>query len=104
MRDSRGRSPRPIRPAGLLARFKSEIQPETPLAGVQAVWAEAVGERIAAVTEVVEEVEGVIYIDCASAVWSQELSLMEPRLRQILGVAMGGESPQELRFRAVSAP
>lgn len=102
MRDSRGRSPRPVRAAEALAGLKAEIKPETPLAGVQAVWAEAVGERIAEVTEVVEEVDGVIYVDCASAVWSQELSLMEPRLKQILGAAMGGETPRELRFRAVS--
>ena len=102
MRDSRGRSPRPARPGKAIARLKAEIKPETPLAGVQAVWADAVGERIAAVTEVVEEVDGVIYVDCASAVWSKELSLMEPRLKQILGVAMDDEAPRELRFRTVS--
>jgi predicted nucleic acid-binding Zn ribbon protein len=85
-----------------LSGFKAEIRPETPLARAQAAWAEVVGERIAAVTEVVEEVEGVLYVDCASAVWSQELSMMEPRLREILGAAMDGETLRELRFRTVS--
>ena len=102
MRDSRGRSARPVRASEALAGLKAEIRPETPLAGAQAVWAEAVGERIAAVTEVVEEVDGVLYVDCVSAVWSQELSLMEPRLKEILGSAMDGDPPRELRFRAVS--
>ena len=102
MRDSRGRSPRPVRASDALAGLKAELRPETPLAGVQAVWAGVVGERIAAVTEVVEEVDGVLYVDCASAVWSQELSLMEPRLKEILSGAMDGEAPRELRFRAVS--
>ena len=85
-----------------LAGLKAQIGPETPLARVQAVWADAVGERIAAVTEVIEEVEGTLYVDCTSAVWSQELSLMEPRLREILAEEMDGEAPRELRFRAVS--
>jgi predicted nucleic acid-binding Zn ribbon protein len=102
MRDARGRSPRPVRAAEALAGLKAEIRPETPLARVQAVWADAVGEQIAAVTEVVEEVEGTLYIDCASAVWSQELSLMEPRLRENLAAKMDGEAPGELRFRAIS--
>jgi predicted nucleic acid-binding Zn ribbon protein len=61
-----------------------------------------VGEQIAAVTEVVEEVDGTLYIDCVSAVWSQELSLMEPRLRENLAAKMDGEAPGELRFRANS--
>jgi predicted nucleic acid-binding Zn ribbon protein len=54
------------------------------------------------VTEVAEEVDGVVFIDCQSAVWSQELSLMEPRLKEILGAAMDGEGPSELRFRTNS--
>ncbi|MEX1219028.1 MAG: DUF721 domain-containing protein [Solirubrobacterales bacterium] len=102
MRDLRGRSARPLRASEALARFKAEIQPETPLARIQSIWEEAVGERIAAVTKVVEEVEGVLYVDCASAVWSQELSLMEPRLRDILGSMVDSDPPRELRFRTVS--
>lgn len=78
------------------------ISPETTLALAQAAWAEAVGERIAAVTEVAEEVEGTLYVECSGAVWSQELTLMEPRLREILDAAMDGSGPAEIRFRAVS--
>jgi predicted nucleic acid-binding Zn ribbon protein len=85
-----------------MSAFVSDIRPETPLARIQAVWPSAVGERIASVTEVTEEVEGVVYVDCSSAVWSQELSLMEPRLREILASAMDGDGPSALRFRANS--
>jgi predicted nucleic acid-binding Zn ribbon protein len=102
MRDARGRSARPVRASKALAGLKAAVRPETALARAQAAWPGAVGERIAAVTSVVEEVDGVLYVDCASAVWSQELSLMEPRLKEILGAAIEGESPRELRFRAVS--
>lgn len=102
MRDTRGRSARPVRASEALAGLKAQIRPQTTLALAQAVWANAVGERIAAVTEVAEEVEGTLYVDCVSAVWSQELSLMEPRLREILGAAMDGKAPHEIRFRVVS--
>jgi predicted nucleic acid-binding Zn ribbon protein len=54
------------------------------------------------VTEVAEEAQGVVYVDCASAVWSQELSLMEPRLRGILADALEWDPPLELRFRTNS--
>lgn len=102
MRDSRGRSKRPVRAVEALAELKAEIRPENTLARAQAAWEGAVGERIAAVTEVVEEVDGVIYVDCRSSVWSQELTLMEPRLRENLAASIDGESPLELRFRSIS--
>jgi predicted nucleic acid-binding Zn ribbon protein len=102
LRDERGRSPDPKPVAKALADFKRTISPETPLAQAQAAWPAAVGERIAAVTEVVEEVEGTLYVECRGAVWSQELALMEPRLRGILAESMGGPGPREIRFRTVS--
>jgi predicted nucleic acid-binding Zn ribbon protein len=61
-----------------------------------------VGEQVAAVTRVVEERNGTLVIECQSAVWSQELALLEPRLKAALDRAMDGEGPRELRFRAFS--
>jgi predicted nucleic acid-binding Zn ribbon protein len=61
-----------------------------------------VGERIATVTKVAEEVDGVLYVDCREAVWSQELAMMEPRIRKNLASAMTSPGPQEIRFRTVS--
>ena len=102
MRDRRGRSPRPVRVSRALRDFRQEIQPESPLAGVQAVWEEVVGEQIALVTSLAEEVEGTLFVDCQSAVWSEELSLMEPQIRANLAKAMEGDPPAKLRFRSVS--
>ncbi len=102
MRDRRGRSPRPVPVSRALGELKRRIAPETPLAEAQAAWPGAVGERIAGVTEVVEEVDGTLYVECRGAVWGQELAMMEPRLREILGSAMEGPAPREIRFRAVN--
>lgn len=102
MRDSRGRSGRPEPVARALREFRAEIQPESPLAAIQAIWEGAVGEQIASVTTLAEEVDGTLYVDCESAVWSQELSLMEPQIRANLAEAIEGEPPSKLRFRAVS--
>ena len=79
-----------------------EIAPESPLAAAQAAWPQAVGEQVAAVTRVVEEHGGTLTVECRGAVWSQELALLEPRLRAALDEAMGGEGPGELRFHTVS--
>ena len=102
MRDERGRSPEPQRVTRALDGFKREIRPETPLAEAQAAWPGVVGRRIAEVTEVVEEVDGTLFVDCREAVWAQELSLMEPRIREDLGSAMSSPGPGEIRFRTAS--
>ena len=102
MRDERGRSPNPEPFGRALGDFRRQIAPDTPLGEAQAAWPAAVGERIAAVTEVVSEADGVLFVECSSAVWSQELALMEPRLREILGSAMASSGPREIRFRTVS--
>lgn len=99
MRDSRGRSPSPRRLGFAVSRVREEITPETPLATIQTVWAEVVGPQLAAVTSPVEEREGVLTVACEGAVWTQELSLMEPRLREKLDLALGGNGPEKLRFR-----
>jgi len=100
VRDSRGRSPSPKRIGDLLGEFKAEVAPQTLLASVQMVWDEVVGERIAAVTEVVDERDGVVTVECSSAVWAQELEMMGPRIRSRLGERLGEDAPESLRFRA----
>lgn len=99
MRDRRGRSPSPKRLGEALGDFRHDVAPETPLAAVQSVWDQVVGERIAAVTEVVDEREGVVTVECSSAVWAQELELMGPRIAERLRTALGGLTPAQIRFR-----
>jgi predicted nucleic acid-binding Zn ribbon protein len=102
MRDERGRSPAPKRIGEMLGELGGELALETVLASVQMVWDEVVGARIAAVTEVVEEREGTVTVECSSAVWAQELEMMGPRINARLGERLGGAGPENLRFRAAT--
>jgi predicted nucleic acid-binding Zn ribbon protein len=72
------------------------------LAAAQMAWERAVGPQVAAVTTVSAESDGVLTVECESTVWSQELDLLEPRLREALAREMEGEAPRQIRFRAVS--
>ena len=102
MRDKRGKSPDP-RPLGdLLDGFRTGLAPGSPLAAVQGVWNDLVGDRIAAKTEVVDERDGVLVVECSSAVWAQELELMGPRILSRLRERIGDSAPREVRFRVES--
>jgi predicted nucleic acid-binding Zn ribbon protein len=79
------------------------VAPKTPLATIQAAWPAAVGEQLAAVATPVSERNGTLTIECAEAVWVQELDLMQETLLQRLRDAVGDQAPQALRFRLNSA-
>ena len=72
------------------------------LADAQTSWAKAVGAQVASVTRVASEREGVLTVECESTVWSHELDLLEPRLREALAREMDGEGPNRIQFTAVS--
>ncbi len=94
---SRRRAPRPASGAFRLARERAA--PQTGLAAVQTAWREAVGEQLAAVAEPVAERAGTLTIECADAVWVQELDLMQGQLLERLREALGERAPEALRFR-----
>jgi predicted nucleic acid-binding Zn ribbon protein len=98
---SRRRAPRPA--AGAFQAALQQAAPKTPLAAVQAAWPAAVGEQLAAVAIPVSERAGTLTIECADAVWTQELDLMQEALLQRLRDAVGERAPQALRFRVNSA-
>jgi predicted nucleic acid-binding Zn ribbon protein len=98
---SKRRAPRPA--ADALQTALRRAAPQTPLAAIQAIWASAVGEQLAAVAVPVSEREGTLTIECANAVWAQELDLMQETLLQRLREEVGGRAPQALRFRVNSA-
>jgi predicted nucleic acid-binding Zn ribbon protein len=77
--------------------------PQTPLAALQAAWANVVGERLAAVAAPVSERDGTVTVECADAVWTQELDLMQETLLVRLREALGEQAPKALRFRVNSA-
>ena len=102
-RDERGRPAPPERVSGAVGRFVESVAPETFEAEIQTVWRAAVGDRLAEVTRVSGEREGVVTVDCESAVWAEELALMETRIRNSLNGALearGGEPVQRISFRA----
>jgi predicted nucleic acid-binding Zn ribbon protein len=78
------------------------VAPKTPLAAVQAAWASAVGDQLAAVATPVAERGGTLTIECADAVWAQELDLMQEALLERLRAEVGDQAPQALRFRVAS--
>lgn len=97
---SRRRAPRPAADA-----FQAALQraaPKTPLATIQTAWAAAVGDQLAAVARPVSEREGTLTIECADAVWAQELDLMQEILLERLREEVGDQAPQALRFRVRS--
>jgi predicted nucleic acid-binding Zn ribbon protein len=98
---SRRRAPRPALNA--FQEAMRQAAPQTPLAAVQAVWANAVGEQLAAVAVAVSERGGTVTIECADAVWAQELDLMQETLLDRLREALGEGAPKALRFRVNSA-
>jgi predicted nucleic acid-binding Zn ribbon protein len=92
------RTPRPLGSA--LRDAVAPLAPKTPLARVQAVWAEAVGERIAAESAPVAERDGVVTVACRSASWAQQLDLLaEETLAKVRDRVPEG-TVSELRFRA----
>lgn len=97
---SRRRAPRPA--AGAFQAALQRVAPKTSLAAVQAAWSSAVGEQLAAVARPVSERDGTLTIECADAVWAQELDLMQGTLLERLRAEVGDQAPRALRFRVNS--
>ena len=92
------RVPRPLGSA--LRDAVAPLAPKTPLARVQAAWAEAVGERVAAEAAPVAERDGVVTVACRSASWAQQLDLLaDETLGKVRDLVPEG-TLSELRFRA----
>lgn len=94
---TRRRAPRPA--AAALRSALERSAPKTPLAAVQAAWAGAVGERLAAAAEPVAERSGAVVVECADPVWAEQLDLMQEQLLERLRERLGETAPRALRFR-----
>jgi predicted nucleic acid-binding Zn ribbon protein len=94
---SHRRAPREAAAAFRAARER--VAPRTPLGAVQGAWLTIVGESLAAVATPVSERAGTLTIECADAVWSQELDLMQEQLLERLRAELGELAPSALRFR-----
>lgn len=94
------RAPRSI--ASAIGRIRGDLEPPTPLAAIQARWPELIGEAIAAVTHPRSERQGTLTVNCADAVWTEELTLMREDLLARLREALGEQAPADIRFRTGS--
>jgi predicted nucleic acid-binding Zn ribbon protein len=92
----RGR-PQPL--GETIRALRSETQPATLLAAVQACWRDALGAEIAAQAQPVREREGTITVECRAATWAQELDLLQDELVERLNVALS--KPRVSRLRMV---
>ena len=93
------RGPRPI--GGALEQIRDQLAPQTLLAQVQRVWAQAVGPGIAAEAQPTAERAGMLVVSCSASVWAQELDLMAPTILERLNHALGAECLTRLRCVAV---
>ena len=94
---TRRRAPRQAGEAFRVARERAA--PKTGLASVQASWSEAVGAQIAEVASPISERAGTLTVECANAMWAQELDLMQAQLLERLREALGEATPEALKFR-----
>ena len=94
-------APRPARAA--LEVVRRSLAPATPLAAVQGAWSSVVGPQIAAAAAPVAERGGAVVVRCRSAVWAQELDLMQEELLASLRERLGEAAPDALRFETASA-
>jgi predicted nucleic acid-binding Zn ribbon protein len=91
------RAPRPL--ALAIQGLAGDLEPTVPLARVQRVWRQAVGEAIAAAGEPTAERDGVLTVTCSDAVWSAELEMMSGQLAEQLNAALGEPLITKLRCR-----
>lgn len=82
-----------------LADVTSKLAPATTLGQIQAVWRDAVGERVDAEAQPASERDGTVTVACRDAVWAQELDLMGSELAQRVNEALGSRTcVRRLRF------
>lgn len=86
----RRRSPRHL--AVAVHGLRDRLAPASPLARLQLVWEQAVGETVAAEAHPVAEHEGVLTVACSSAVWAAELRMLSAELVERCNAALGGEA------------
>lgn len=65
-------------------RVTPEIAPATPLARIQAAWAEAAGPQVVANAAPVSLRDDVLVVVCSTSAWAQELEMMQVELGRAL--------------------
>ena len=89
----------PRRISFAVERLQHTLAPVTTLARVQACWADAAGESIAAAARPTAEHGGVVTVSCKAAVWAAELQMMGPQIVAQINDALGEPLVSEVRCR-----
>ena len=89
-------APKPV--GDSVRALRADVQPETPLAAILAIWPDAVGARIAAEARPVREREGTVTVECRAATWAQELDLLHDELLERVNTALESGSISRLRM------
>ncbi len=97
---TRRRDPFPIRDA--LEGLLEQSRPNTPLALVQGVWSDAVGETIAGWAVPVSERNGVLTVHCTDSVTAHQLNSMQLEILAKLDAKASSVKLSEIRFRVGS--
>jgi hypothetical protein len=97
-----------------MERIGDEIQRELarggsrdaiPLAGITAIWPEAVGSAVARQAWPLRLArDGTLHVAAASATWANELSLLQDEILAALRAKLGGESPSRIAFAVGPIP
>ena len=69
-----------------------------------ALWSEAAGDRISAVTEAESVRAGVLFVRAKSSVWANELTFYKSDILLRLNEMLGGDVLKDIRFQAGSGP
>ena len=83
----------PTRVGDLLGNLleKSGLGTQILRLGALDVWSDAVGEKIAEVTEAKTVVASTLFVEVRSSAWLMELSLMKKALLERVNAGLGGE-------------
>jgi predicted nucleic acid-binding Zn ribbon protein len=91
-------APRPLSSA--IEAAAGELAPQTPLARVQAVWREAVGDVNAAQGTPVRFAAGRLTVYCEHAGWAENLQLLGLEITRRLNDRIGEHIVREIRCTA----
>lgn len=95
------RKSQPRKVSAMLETVLGDLGLESAVAAfrIGEVWAEAVGEKIAAHASPVGMRNGVLEVSVDSSVWCQQLQFEKQRVLGELEIRMGLEAPRDIRFR-----
>ena len=91
----------PKRASFAIEKTLAQTSPGTPLAAVQQVWQQAVGDTVADQADPVYEREGVVTIACKSASWAQELDLLQTNVLEQVNQRLSSLNPDGFRVKGL---